>query len=279
MEGEPHALASDYDRRNVTGSGPYEVEVAARLGEVRLPALCARCGGAPTRSLTVQKMFRRVGRRTGNEYRFERLPVPVCEACALLHEAERRPPDPALLRALRNRWLLSTIPYWIPIGIIVFMLVQLGPAALGAFAGGERVDQLVWLGVLLFFTVALLAFLRSILAARRNLIAGYGGDPNDQHVEIVRGPLGITCVLPGPPTATLAAVNFTDEDFELLAKNRRVYTFTNLDVATAFAAANADLVWEPNSPRAIRSRWAANALFVVLAVVGVALWLRELLGF
>ena len=97
----------------------------------------------------------------------------------------------------------------------------------------ELVESLVWAGVLGFFGLLFLMFVRLILAARNNLIADYQGDPNDQYVEYARGPLGIHCIVPGPPTATVGAVDFADEDFELFAKNRRTFTFTNVDVATA----------------------------------------------
>lgn len=279
MESDTRAPVTEYDRRNVTGTGPYQVEVAARLKDVRLPALCARCGGTPTGTLAVDKMFRRVRDDRPDYHVFERLPIPVCEACRLLHEAERRSPDPALLRKLRNRFFLRTLPYWVPIGVLLFLFTQLGPPALRAFAGGELVESLVWAGVLGFFGLLFLMFVRLILAARNNLIADWSGDPNDQYVEHARGPLGIHCVIPGPPTATVGAVDFADEDFELFAKNRRTFTFTNLDVATAFAAENADLVWDPDSPVAVRARWGRNVVIGIVVVVAVGLWLKDVLGF
>lgn len=279
MEPETRPVPSDYDRRSVTGSGPYQVEVAAGLRDVRFPPLCARCGGAPTTTLAVDKLFRRVYDDAPTRHVYARIAMPCCEACALLHEAERRPPDPALLRRLRNQWLVRTLPYWIPIAVILWLLAQLAPSFAGALAGGERTEVLLWGAVLAFFTLCLLLFVRLVLVARRGLLAGWSGDPNAQYVQHVRGPLGIQCVIPGPPTATLGAVDFTDEEFELFDRNRRTFTFTNHDVATAFAAANADLVWEPNSPRAVRARWGRNLVAGIVVVAGVVLWLRDVLGF
>ena len=140
-------------------------------------------------------------------------------------------------------------------------------------------EALVWAGVLGFFGLCLLMFVRLILVARRNLIANWNGDPNDQYVAYARGPLGVHCVIPGPPTATVGAVDFADEDFELFARNRRTFTFRNLDVATAFAAENADLVWDPNSPVAVRARWGRNVVIGGVVVAAMVFWLKDVLGF
>ena len=278
MQSDTRAPVTEYDRRNVTGSGPYQVEVAARLRDVRIPKLCGRCGGVPTGTLPVDKMFRRTRHERPSIQLFARVQVPFCQACIDLHHAERQPPDPALLRTLRNRFIVRTIPYWIPIGVILFVLKELSPPAFRAFAGGEPVEALVWAGVLGFFALCLLMFVRLVLAARRGLVADHAGDPNDQYVEYARGPLGITCIIPGPPTATVGAVDFADEDFELFARNRRTFTFRNLDVATAFAAENADHVWDPNSPTAVRARWGRKVVIGGVVVAVVVLWLVDVLG-
>ena len=279
MEPETHPAPTDYDRRSVTGSGPFQVEVAARLGAVRFPPLCVRCGGVPITTVAVDKMFRRVHRNARTRHVYARVAVPACEACVLLHDAERRPPDAALLRRLRNQWIVRTLPYWVPIGIIVWMLGQFASTLAAAVREGDRADVLIWGVVVAVFGLALLMFLRLVLVARHGLLAGYSGDPDDQYVEHVRGPLGIRCVIPGPPTGTVGAVNFTDEEFELFDRNRRTFTFTRRDVAVAFAAANADVVWEPTSPRAVRARWARTVVVGGVVVAGVVLWLKDLLGF
>lgn len=278
MERAPGELASEYDRRNVTGSGPYQVELAGGLGEVRLPDLCAHCAGAPAGTLRLHKMFRRVHRDSPTTYLIDGLSVPFCRDCIAAHEALRQPPDPRELRRLRNRWILSTLPYWIPIGVLSWMIVQFLSNVRGAIVAGDRIELLVWLGIVLLLALGLLAFLRHVLAGRRRQIADHGGDPDDQYVEIARGLLGVTCVLPGPPTPTLAAVNFSDEDVELFDRNRRTFTFTNLEVATAFAATNADLVYLPNSPRAIRARWGRNVVLALVVGVGLVVMLMELMG-
>ena len=279
MESDTRAPATDYDRRNVTGTGPYQVEVAAGLRDVRLPHLCARCAGVPTGTLAVDKMFRRTHDDAPDHTIFARLVVPVCQACLDLHAAERQPMDPAVLRTLRNRFILRTLPYWIPLGVILYMLGEFASPLGRAVASGEPADMLIWGAVVGVFGLLLLMFVRLVLAARRDLIADWHGDPNDQYVTHERGPLGIRCVVPGPPTGTSGAVNFADEDFELFARNRRTFTFTNLDVATAFAAENADLVWDPSSPVAVRARWGRNVVVGGIVLVAVALWLKELLGF
>jgi len=133
--------------------------------------------------------------------------------------------------------------------------------------------------VVLFFGALLLMFLRLVLVARRDLIADYAGDPNAQYVEFVRGPLGTQCVIPGPPTSTLAAVDFSDEESELFEPDRRTFRFTNHVVREHFAELNASLVWRKNSPRARRARLARRALLAVLALIGAAFLVADFLGY
>jgi hypothetical protein len=278
MEHQPHEQASEYDRRQVSGTGPYHVEVAAGLHEVRLPELCASCAAPPVGTLPLTKLFRRTYSDSPTQHLFGTVHVPFCLACLQAHEAERRAPDPVVLRRLRNRWLLRCLPYVIPVVVLTFLLGRILPSALDAVTAANRVELLVWVGVVGFLALCLFGFVRLILNARRDLVADFGGAANDQYAEVVRGPLGITCVLPGPPTRPMSAVNFADENVELLGRNRRTFTFANVDVATAFAAANAELVWQPNSPRAVRLRWANRVLIGLVLGVGLVLLLRDLFG-
>lgn len=279
MESDTYGPATEYDRRNVTGSGPYQVELAARLREVRFADRCVRCAAPSAASVPLVKLFWRARADDTRRQVIETVAVPVCAACAAEHAGARRAPDPAVLRRLRNRFLLRTLPYWVPIGVIVWLLVQMGPAAIDGMGGDDPWERLLWLGVVLFFGLCLAMFVRLVLVARHGLVAEQAGGAHDGRVEIVRGPLGITCVLPAPPTPVLAAVDFGDEDDALFERSRRTFTFANLDVATEFAAVNVERVHDPNAPAAIRARWARTALGVLVVGAGVVLWLWDVLGF
>ena len=87
-------------------------------------------------------------------------------------------------------------------------------------------------------------------------------------------------MIPGPPTPTLAAVDFADEDVQLFAANRRTFAFAHAEVARRFAEVNAELVWDPDSPRARRAARRDKALIVavVVAALGVAVWRLSLPG-
>ena len=244
----------------------YPVEIAGALADVRFPPLCARCAAPPAGSLAVTKMFRRTHSDGPTTYVFGAVAVPFCGECIAAHARERTPPDPATLRSLRNRFLLRLLPYVIPVVVIVYLLGQFGGEALRSLARGDATRALVFSIPVAIFGLLFLMFARLVLKAREQLIAAYQGDPNAQYVDVVRGPLGTTCVLPGPPTATLAAVDFDDEEFQLFEANRRTFTFANPLVGEQFAAANAGLVWHPDSPSARRATALRHAGLVVLGV-------------
>ena len=258
---------------------PKRIRITGDLSDVKFPAECLRCTAPPAGALTLTKMFRRVHSERPDQYVFASVRVPFCRDCLAAHERERQPPDPRVLRSLRNRWLVKCLPYVIPIVVIVYLLGQFARPALRGLAEGDVAEAAIFGAVVLFFAAMLLMFVRLVLVARHGLIANWVGDPNDQYVELVRGPLGITCVLPGPPTSTLAAVNFTDENSDLFEPDRRTFTFTNPIVREHVAALNADLVWRKNSPRARLARLARRVALVVLVVVGAAFLVAEYLGY
>ena len=248
-----------------------EVTVAGALGDVRFPNLCARCAAPPSGTLRLVKMFRRVYPRKPAFHVFGRLDVPFCSACLAAHERERAPVDPAVPRALRTRWLLKSLVYAIPIGVTLFFVREFVPTVARAVSAGDLVRALVFGVVLAIFGLLLWTFVRRVLDGRRALIADHAGDPNDTYVEVVPGPMGSTCVIPGPPTPTLAAVNFDDDRILLFEPARRTFTFTNALVAEQFATLNSALVWDPAAPRvrrATRARWVLVVL--VLGLAGAA---------
>jgi hypothetical protein len=259
--------------------GPYRVELAGALADVRFPPLCARCATPPAGTLAVSKMFRRVSSESPAYHVHAALPVPFCAPCLQAHEAERRPPDPKTLARLRNTFLLRLLPYVIPVFVIVFMLKEFLRPTLRELGEGDVTSALLFSIPVLFFGALLLMFWRLVRKAREGLIGPYTGDPNAQYVEFVRGHFGATYVIPGPPTSPLAAVDFTDDESGVFEGTRRTFTFANAHVGRAFEAANAALVWHPDAPPARRARWMRHALLVGLGVAVAIGLILEYFGY
>jgi hypothetical protein len=255
-----------------------EVTVAGALADVRFPNLCARCAAPPAGTLPLVKMFRRIYPRKPAIHVFGRLDVPFCRSCLAAHERARAPVDPAVPRTLRTRWLLKSLVYVIPIAVTLFFVREFVPTVASALSAGDLVRALVFGGILAIFGALLWMFVRRVIDGRRALIADHAGDPNDSYVEVVPGPMGSTCVIPGPPTPTLAAVNFDDDRMVLFEPARRTVTFTNALVAEQFATLNSALVWDPATPHARRAagaRWLVGALLLVAGIAALAWeWMR-----
>ncbi len=261
---------------------PYRVEIAAPLADVRFPPLCARCAAPPAGKLALTKMFRHTHSESPTTYAFGAVAVPFCGDCLAAHERERRPPEPRVLRSLRNQFLLRLLPYVIPVAVIAFMIKEFLRPTLRALTKGDVTGALLYAVPVAFFALLGLMFWRLVRKAREGLIAPYSGpyrgDPDEQYVDVVRGQLGIHCIIPGPPTSTLAAVDFGDEDYQFFEANRRTFTFANAEVGERFAAENAALVWHPDSPAARRGARLRHAALVVVAVVVVAVVVYKLIA-
>lgn len=276
----PH---DSYDSYGAPGAqGAHRVEIAAPLGEVRFPNLCTRCAGTPPAgALNVTRMFRRTHSESPTTYVFDVVRAPFCADCLARHAAEHRPVDPAVLRKLRLTWALKVLPYVLPICVIVFFLIKIFQATTRGL--GRSTDVSIWalalgFGIFAFFALSLLSFVHLSLKAGRPLIAhDRTTNADEDYVEIVPGLFGAQYVVPGPPTSTLGAVSFSDEEFMMFESNKRAFTFTNSVVAEQFAALNADLVWTPDSPRAVRGARKRYAAVVAVIVIGGAYVLWELL--
>jgi len=258
----------------------HRVELAAPLADVRFPNLCVACAAAPPAGdVPLEKMFRRTHSDAPTTYVYERVQVPLCRSCLLAHQRAERPIDPAVIRRLRWMWLARILPYVLPMGIIVWLLAQFAPetvaSARGLLAAPRDWGGLIGVAVVLFFLLCFYGFVRASLDAGRPLVAGGPwDDPNATYMRTRAGVLGSWYVIPGPPTPTLAAVDFADEDFQLFSANRRSFAFAQPEVARRFAEVNAELVWDPSSPRAQRAARRDKALIVAVVVVtlGVAAW-------
>ena len=260
-------------------AGPCRVEIAGALAEVRFPALCARCAAPPAGTLSVCKMFRHTHSESPTTWAFAAVAVPFCAPCIDAHHAERRPPDPKTLRKLRNTFLVRLLPYVIPVVVIVYMIKEFLRPTLRELREGDLTGALIFSIPVLIFSALLLMFWRLVRKARQDLIAPYGGDPNAQYVEFVRGHFGATYVIPGPPTSPLAAVDFTDDEAGLFEGTRRTFTFANPAVGARFAAENAALVWHANAPAARRATWLRHALYVGIGVAVAVGLLLEYFGY
>lgn len=267
-----------------------QVEVTGDIGKVLFPALCASCGARPAGTLSLSKMFRHTYTHTRSsartEYRYQTVSIPFCQPCISAHESARRPVDPGVVRRLRNRYLITLLPYVIPAAIIIWLGGKFGPQEIAAITARDLADALIWGSVLFLLAIALWGVLSRALAGRHALIADYvrGPDdvvpenPNAYYVEFAHGPMGIHYVIPGAPTSILASVDFADEIFEIVASNRRRFTFQNATFADAFTAINAERIWDPNSPRARRTRWVSTIIIVLVLVVGLVLIFRDMIG-
>jgi hypothetical protein len=260
----------------------HRVELAAPLADVRFPNLCVACAVAPPAGdMPLEKMFRRTHGDAPTTYVYERVQVPLCRSCLLAHQRAERPIDPAVIRRLRWTWLVRILPYVLPMGIILWLLAQLAPKTIASVGGLLATPRdwggLIGVGILLFFLLCFYGFVRASLDAGRPLVAGGPwDDANATYMRTRAGVLGSWYVIPGPPTPTLAAVDFADEDFQLFSANRRTFTFAHAEIARRFAEVNAELVWDPSSPRARRAARRDKALIVVVVVVALGVALVQL---
>jgi hypothetical protein len=258
----------------------HRVELAAPLADVRFPNLCVACAAAaPAGDVPLEKMFRRTHHDAATTYLYERVRVPLCRACLSAHQRAEPPVDPAVIRRLRWTWLVKILPYALPMGICAYLLLQFLPKTIREV--GRLLDEprdwggLLMLAVVLFFVLSLYSFVHMSLDAGRPLVADTNwAGPNDTYMRTHRGILGSWYVIPGPPTPTLAAVDFADEDVQLFSANRRTFAFAQAEVARRFAEVNAELVWDPSSPSARRVARRDKALIVAVVIValGVAAW-------
>jgi len=254
------------------------VDLTGPLDGVRFPNLCVACGVTPPAGdVPLEKMFRRTYHESPTTYEYANVRVPLCARCLTVHERARGPIDPAALRRLRRQWALKILPYVFPTSAILWLLAHLTPllARSGtALLGRSRNwGDLLVLGIVLFFAFCLYGFVRASLDAGRPLV-DRTGDLGDAYVRTQRGALGSWYVVPDGPTPPLAAVDFGDEQFEILAPNHRTFRFASADVAARFAAVNADRVWDPASPQARQASRVQRlaVVAVVVAVLGAAVW-------
>ena len=264
---------------------PTRVQVTGPLHGLRMPDACAACGTPARGTLRVEKRFRRTSDDGPSRWFFAALDVPFCDDCRAAHARELAPVDPAVLRRMRWRFVLRTMPYWIPIAVILWMI----PKVLAPFARGLTRETLAlrtpggewnwWLllaaGVVAFFGFCLFGFLTLVSRARHDLVAPYAGDGDDVYIRRERVLLGPNAVFPGPPTSVLAAANYTDDESALFEPDRRTYTFRDPVFAAQFAALNANRLWDAKAPRARWARKARKFLMIAFVVALAVAWVVD----
>lgn len=240
------------------------VPVVGGVDDARFPELCVRCAGtAGLRTLPVVKRFWRTSDDSSYPVTLG-VAAPFCAECIRAHQRELPPVDPAVRRRLLRGWLVAALPYFVPLGVCLWLLATLAPRlvrALAAFRADDPWEAVVWGAVCGLFGVMALAFVATIRRLGRTLTVepARGG-----YVRYERGPLGSVFTLPAEPTSALEALDFTDDCSEAFEGERHLFTFRNGEVAARFAELNAGRSWDPASPRAL---WARVARWVVVAAV------------
>jgi hypothetical protein len=82
---QPQDTASDL------ANHPHRVQLVGSTMAHCYPWLCPCCGGAASRRIVVQKVFREsAGGDSGTSYRVQQAEVPYCDGCIARHEREQR---------------------------------------------------------------------------------------------------------------------------------------------------------------------------------------------
>lgn len=254
------------------------VEVVGPVHAALFPGMCARCGaGADLRTLPVVKLFWRTS-DDSSYYVTQAVDAPFCAGCVRAHERELQPIDPSVRQRLLRKWLVEALPYFVPLGVCLWLLAvfvpKLVPAVL-VFRRDDAWEAVVWGAVSAFFGLLALMFVQMIRRSGRSLILDPAAPVRGSYVRIERGPLGSRFTIPVEPTSALRAVDFTDDRSELFEPERHLFTFQNGEVAARFVELNAGREWDPASPRALWARTARWVLTGVVVLVGLYFILQE----
>ena len=257
------------------------LRVTGPIGAMRLPDACAHCGAPPAGTLHLQKMFRRASSRSDlpSSYHFGALNVPFCGPCLAQHERELTPIDPAVTRGLLIRYAFRVLIYVGPIGVMLYVLSGVGRRLLQVGWEGGLFDWGVALlgGAVLFLGFVLKTLVDRVRGARSLLMGGTWVDPNETYVRLVPTPVGGHYIIAGEPTRILASVDFSDDRSELFDGERHLFRFSDPVFGAQCAALNAERIWDGTAPAARRARRLRTVVFVVVLVIGVAVFLYDLM--
>ena len=253
-----------------TSSAAPHIVVTGPVHEARFPPLCARCGAAAGRTLSIQKLFWRSGGDEGSPYHvLGEVHAPFCERCLAQHAREARPIDPRIKRTLYRRWLLNELPFLFPVGVLLFVFVVAARATLEALA--HRVPP--WqaaapAGMALFFALCIRGFYRGFRRHGEQLIHEREPRSRRTYVQIERGPLGSRFIVEMEPTQVQLAVDFSDDVSEPFEGERHQFTFQSAEMAARFRELN---VGRARSPTSRRARLATVAQFTVILAIALVL--------
>lgn len=245
------------------------VEVMGPTEEVAFPNLCIRCGEMPQGTVDLYKIFFRAEYEGPSRHVLSRVRVPVCSACRAQHLQEQSAIPGAIRNRLYGQWALKALPYIFPLGVCLWFVRELTPKFLRELAEkgwqpAHFAGTAIWMAIVGFFALMALMFARMIINGGEFLL--HEGEPgtSDQYCLVEHGPLWSLFIVPVVPTGVQRAMQFTDDRSEIFDGERHNYWFQNPIIGQQFAALNASRRWNPRAPRARR---AANARWVLIAVV------------
>lgn len=220
----------------------HRVTLTARRGVgLRFPALCPACGGPAAGELPVRKVFARHHDESPTTYVVQRIAVPFCAPCIARHRAEEETQTRAeqLRRALLSEMGFAAL---FPGAAALFVWAKL---ALPAVARGDAVEIAVFGGVGALFALISLACARAAWhrTARERV---------------------------PPQTSVTRAFDYSDDLSDTFDDPRFVYAIHDPTFFHEFRTRNAELAWDPASPRA---RSAARKRTLLYVAVGTALLL------
>lgn len=252
---------------------------------VDFPDMCIKCGRQPVEKVPVSKLFRRtLSDSTPDTYLVEGVLAPVCGECERAHLRERRPIEPEEKRKLLRLWFFEILPFLIPVAGSLFFLRVVIPVALKMlFEPHKAWEMLFMAGIVAFFLLLAISYLSMIRSRGNQLILhgrkGLTDVGLDHYVDVEKGPLGCTFIVPTAPTSVSSAIDFSDDRSELFDGERHLFRFENADVAARFSELNANRQWNPASPRAKTALTARRVVIAAFIVFGLYELLRSALKF
>jgi hypothetical protein len=217
---------------------PSEVRSLVLTGSplgLRLPEVCARCGGHGATPLYWEKVVM-VSDSEGSASRaVEGVRAPFCAECRAAHEREvkRMSPLMSLLQCFRSEVMIGAV---LTGGAAAFFGWKLAPGF------GDDVWALVaWLGVVGFFgLIALACAMAAWRATRWRTVP--------------------------PFTSVTESFTWRDENVDLFEGERHRYLIRNGAFYDALLAMNQDKLWKPGGEQARRAASRRKALYIVFGV-------------
>ena len=242
-------IAPHYADRDLAAH-PHRLVLSGQPGEMVFPPLCPNCGGAATQQVRLDKVFERSGSDTPTRYEHTWVLLPMCSACAALHQAAVRPPTLA-------RRVASSFATFDMVGAVVLIVAALfcGWLALRDVVKGRLLSG----GLLLGLAGVLMLFARAQRRMAWDATA---------HLRVPQ------------PSEAARAFDFSDDLSQMFEKPRFAVTMKNAAFALAFESLNATRLYRPESVVAVREAQRAQrkTWWVLAAVIAIGLLLDWLVN-